>query len=36
MTDIQGIWPFVIATMIVTIAAAMPIAMVYLGLFVMN
>ncbi len=36
MTDIQGIWPFVIATIIVTMAAAMPVAMVYLGMFVLD
>ncbi len=36
MTNIQGIWPFVIATMILTMAAAAPVAMVYLGLFVVN
>jgi hypothetical protein len=36
MTDIQAIWPFIIAASVVTIAAAMPIAVVYFGMFVVD
>ncbi len=36
MTDIQGFWPFVIATIVVAMAAATPVAMVYLGMFMLD
>ncbi len=36
MTDIQAFLPFVIATAIVAIAALIPVAMVYLGMFVLD
>ena len=36
MTDIQGILPFLIAAMIVAIVAAIPVATIYLGLFVVD
>ncbi len=34
MTDTQPIWNFVIATIVVAIAAAIPVAVVYLGMFI--
>ncbi len=36
MTDIQDIWPFVIAAVAVAIAAAIPVAMVYIGIFMVD
>ncbi len=36
MTHIQAILPFVIATAIVAIAAAIPVAMVYIGMFMLD
>ncbi len=36
MSDIQGIWPFIIAVIVVSIAAAMPVAMVYVGMFMVD
>ncbi len=32
MTNIQFVWPFAIATTVVAIAAAIPVAVVYLGM----
>ncbi len=36
MTDIHAIWPFIIATAVVATLAAIPVAMVYLGMFVVE
>ncbi len=36
MTNIEAIWPFVIATIVVAVAAAIPVAVVYLGMFIVD
>ncbi len=36
MTDIQPIWSLAIVAIMVAIAAAIPVAMVYLGIFVVD
>ncbi len=36
MTDIQPIWSFVILTIIVAILAAIPVAVAYLGMFIID
>ena len=36
MTVIQAVWPLIIAAGIVTIALTIPVAMVYIGMFVVD